>query len=86
MFYLLGWLVFGLLVGVIAKFVHPGEEPVGIVPSLTGGVVGSFFGGLVNYVLYGSLSDFRPAGLFMSVVGAVVFFAFLRWLSSKNVN
>jgi uncharacterized membrane protein YeaQ/YmgE (transglycosylase-associated protein family) len=86
MFYLFGWILFGLLVGIVAKYIHPGKDPVGIIPSLIGGVVGSFVGGLVNYTLYGTLSDFRPAGLFMSVIGAVVFFAFLRWYSSKNVN
>jgi uncharacterized membrane protein YeaQ/YmgE (transglycosylase-associated protein family) len=85
MFYLLGWIVFGLLVASIAKYIHPGAEPVGFLPALVAGLAGSFIGGLVNYFVYGS-SGFGPAGIFMSVVGSVVFFAILHWFSSKNVN
>ena len=69
---LLCWVVFGLLVGAIAKFTHPGNEPVGFLPTLLIGVAGSFIGGLVNYMISGG-SQFKPAGLIMSVLGGVLF-------------
>lgn len=85
MFYILSLLFFGFLVGIIAKKVHPGVEPVGIIPSIIAGIVGSFVGGAINYFVLGS-SEVRPAGFIMSVIGAIVFFAFLKWISLKNVK
>ena len=66
------WMVIiGLIVGVIAKFVHPGKENMGflltIVIGIGGSVVATFIGGMV-----GLYQEGETAGFIMSVIGAVV--------------
>jgi uncharacterized membrane protein YeaQ/YmgE (transglycosylase-associated protein family) len=51
MLFLISWLVFGLIVGYFAKVLHPGDEPVGWIPTLAIGVAGSFVGGTINFLL-----------------------------------
>lgn len=67
------WSVFGLVVGIVAKLLHPGDDPVGLVPTVFIGVCGSFIGGGINWVMDLGRATFEPSGLLMSVVGGVVF-------------
>lgn len=71
------WLVFGLLVGIVAKFLHPGEDPVGLLPTIGIGIAGSFIGGAIQW-LFNMGGPFSPAGFLWSVVGGVVFCFFYR--------
>lgn len=73
MFSFLSWIVFGLVVGLIAKAIHPGEEPLGFLPTLLVGVAGSYTGGILNWFFYGQESFMKPSGLLMSIVGGIVF-------------
>jgi uncharacterized membrane protein YeaQ/YmgE (transglycosylase-associated protein family) len=71
MFWLLGWILFGLLVGLVAKAIHPGDDPVGFVPTLSIGVAGSFIGGIINWLLSWG-GPFQPSGIIMSIIGGVI--------------
>lgn len=71
MFNLLVWCVYGIFVGSIAKSLVPGEENFGFVKTVALGIVGSYVGGVVLYLL-GEYSALSPAGLFMGVVGSVI--------------
>jgi len=51
MFTLIIWGIFGLIVGLIAKAIHPGEDPVGFFPTIGIGIVGSYIGGGINWLL-----------------------------------
>ena len=64
-------LVFGLFVGVLARLVVPGREPGGWITSIMLGIAGSFVGSFLGRLL-GMYGEGRPAGVLMSVVGAVV--------------
>lgn len=72
MFTILAWLVFGLIVGLIAKALHPGDDPVGFLPTIGIGVAGSFIGGAINWVI-GRGQPFGTAGMLMSIIGGVLF-------------
>lgn len=72
MLYVLGWLVFGLIIGLVAKALHPGEDPVGFLPTVGIGIAGSFVGGMINWLLNMG-GPFSPAGWLLSVVGGVLF-------------
>ena len=82
MFSLISWIVFGLIVGSIAKFFHTGDEPVGFLETVGIGIAGSFIGGFVHSLLRGNVAFLEPAGLLWSVVGGVIFcFIYSKYLS-----
>jgi hypothetical protein len=72
MLLILSWLLFGLLVGFLSKLLHPGDDPVGFLPTLGIGVAGSFVGGFINWLLSFGNGPFQASGLIMSVLGGVV--------------
>lgn len=72
MLWLLSWIIYGLVVGLIAKSLHPGEDPVGFVPTIGIGIAGSYVGGLINFIL-GAGSAFSPSGIVMGIIGGVIF-------------
>ena len=79
MFHLIGSIIVGFIVGLIAHFfVHVGQlgfiwtTIVGIVGSLIGGIIG----GLIKKPVDGSL--FHPAGFFMSIIGAIVLLLIIK--------
>ncbi len=71
MFGILGWIVFGLIVGIVAKFLMPGKDPGGFVITTLIGIVGAVIGGSLGRMA-GLYAPGEPAGLIMSVIGAIV--------------
>lgn len=84
MFNLLLLIFFGLIVGLLAKAIHPGDEPVGFVPTVGLGIAGSFVGGGINWLLGSAETPFGASGFLMSIVGGVICCAVWRWYSLKN--
>jgi uncharacterized membrane protein YeaQ/YmgE (transglycosylase-associated protein family) len=72
LFTIIGWLVFGLIVGFVARALVPGRDDIGVLRTIVLGVVGSVLGGLVFGLLTGGLRGFHPTGWIGSVIGAVV--------------
>jgi uncharacterized membrane protein YeaQ/YmgE (transglycosylase-associated protein family) len=72
MFFILSWIVYGLIVGLLAKALHPGEDVVGFFPTIGVGIAGSYIGGFINYLL-GGTHAFYPSGILMGVIGGVIF-------------
>jgi uncharacterized membrane protein YeaQ/YmgE (transglycosylase-associated protein family) len=68
---ILGWIVFGLIVGAIAKLLMPGRDPGGIIVTMILGIVGALLGGFIGRAL-GMYSAEEPAGFIMALVGAIV--------------
>ena len=71
------WVVFGLVVGVVAKLIMPGRDPGGIIVTIVLGVIGAMLGGWVGRVM-GFYREGEAAGFIMAVVGAVVVLALYR--------
>jgi uncharacterized membrane protein YeaQ/YmgE (transglycosylase-associated protein family) len=82
-FGIVGWVVFGLVVGVIAKLMMPGRDPGGILVTMVLGIVGAVVGGFLGRALnlYGPN---EPAGLIMSIVGAVLLLVGYRAISGRR--
>jgi uncharacterized membrane protein YeaQ/YmgE (transglycosylase-associated protein family) len=72
MFTLVIWIVFGLIVGSLAKLFHPGEDPIGFLPTVGIGIAGSLIGGTIQWLLNMG-GTFSPAGILWSVIGGVLF-------------
>lgn len=71
MFSLLIWCVYGLFVGSIAKAIVPGEERMGFFQTAAVGVIGSYVGGAILYMV-GKYDSISPAGIIMGIAGAVI--------------
>jgi uncharacterized membrane protein YeaQ/YmgE (transglycosylase-associated protein family) len=69
------WILFGLIVGVIAKLLTPGREPGGFVLTMLLGIGGALLGGFVGRMIGAYPSYQSTAGFFMSILGAVIILA-----------
>jgi uncharacterized membrane protein YeaQ/YmgE (transglycosylase-associated protein family) len=69
---LLGWIMFGLIVGLVARLLVPGRDPMGWIGTVFLGVLGSVVGGLFAYALRLGTYPYAPSGWILSVVGAMV--------------
>ncbi|MEP6958868.1 MAG: GlsB/YeaQ/YmgE family stress response membrane protein [Nitrospirota bacterium] len=68
---IIGWIVFGLIVGVIAKFVTPGPDPGGLIVTILLGIAGALLGGFIGRGL-GWYREDDPVGFLMALLGAVL--------------
>jgi len=75
--YIIGWILFGLAVGIVAKFLMPGRDPGGFFITVLLGIVGSLVGGFLGR-LVGWYGDGDPVGFVMAVVGSIVLLAAYR--------
>jgi uncharacterized membrane protein YeaQ/YmgE (transglycosylase-associated protein family) len=76
--HILGWIVFGLVVGLVAKFLMPGRDPGGFVITALIGMVGAVVGGFVGRLI-GLYKDGDPVGFVMAVIGSVILLAAYRF-------
>jgi uncharacterized membrane protein YeaQ/YmgE (transglycosylase-associated protein family) len=76
----LGWIFFGLVVGIIAKLLMPGRDPGGFIVTTLLGVAGAVAGGVLGRAL-GLYGPNQAAGFFMSVLGAVLLLFLYRRLN-----
>ena len=67
---ILGWIVFGLIVGAIAKLLMPGRDPGGIIVTMVLGIVGALLGGFIGQAL-GLYAAGESAGFIMALLGAI---------------
>ncbi|MEN0061110.1 MAG: GlsB/YeaQ/YmgE family stress response membrane protein [Myxococcota bacterium] len=78
---------FGLLAGLIARFLVPGRDPMGLIGTILLGIAGSFGGGFAWNLLVNQSSDpmaFEPANLVGSIGGAIVLLILIRVLGLRG--
>ena len=83
MFGILGWILFGLIVGVIAKLVMPGKDPGGIIVTILLGIVGAVLGGYLGRMM-GLYQEGEAAGLIVSTLGAILVLALYRMMVRRR--
>jgi uncharacterized membrane protein YeaQ/YmgE (transglycosylase-associated protein family) len=71
---IISWLVFGLIVGAIAKLLYPGNERMGCLSTIALGVLGSVMGGVIAKFFWKG-GGVQPAGWILSIIGAVIVLA-----------
>jgi len=77
---IIGWIIFGIIVGAIARLVMPGHHPIGVVMTIILGVVGSFVGGMIAWLFTGGPErPYSPAGWILSVIGAII----VLWIATR---
>ena len=75
---ILGWIVFGLIVGFVAKLLMPGRDPGGFIVTIILGIVGAVVGGFIGRAV-GWYGPNDPVGFVMAVVGAIVLLLIYRF-------
>jgi uncharacterized membrane protein YeaQ/YmgE (transglycosylase-associated protein family) len=83
MFGVLGWIIFGLIVGVIAKLLMPGRDPGGFVITILLGIVGALLGGWIGRAL-GMYGPNQSAGFFMALLGAIILLGIYRLVIGRR--
>lgn len=86
---ILGWIILGLLAGVIAKAILPGDDPGGIIVTAIIGIVGALLGGLIARAL--GLGDpidefFDISTWIAAIVGAIVLLAIYRMVVGRRTR
>ncbi len=79
----LGWIVFGLIVGALAKLVMPGRDPGGIIVTMLIGIAGAVLGGFIGRAM-GFYGPNQAAGFLMSFLGAVVLLVLYRMIARRR--
>jgi uncharacterized membrane protein YeaQ/YmgE (transglycosylase-associated protein family) len=80
---IIGWIVFGLIVGVVANLIMPGPDPGGMIVTILLGIVGALIGGFIGRML-GWYGEGDPVGFIMAVIGAIVVLFGYRKISSTS--
>jgi uncharacterized membrane protein YeaQ/YmgE (transglycosylase-associated protein family) len=81
------FVIIGLIAGALARLVMPGRDPMGIIATIALGIVGSLLGGLVSMAIWRNDADgtgFHPAGLLLSIIGAIIVLWIYRMVKSRS--
>lgn len=84
---IIGWIVLGLLAGIIAKAIFPGNDPGGFIVTTIIGIVGAILGGFLGKVIFGvdSLNNFFDISTWITaIVGALILLAIYRVVTGNR--
>lgn len=80
----IGWIFFGLIVGIVGKLLMPGRDPGGFILTILLGVAGALLGGFIGQSL-GFYQQGEPAGFVMAVLGSIILLLLYRMLARRRV-
>ncbi|MDP4223925.1 MAG: GlsB/YeaQ/YmgE family stress response membrane protein [Bacteroidota bacterium] len=81
---IISWIVMGLIVGLLAKFIMPGKDPGGIIITILIGIGGALLGGYLGTVFgLGTVSGFGLRSILLATGGAVIILAIYHLLRKK---
>ena len=80
---IIGWIIFGLVVGVIAKFLMPGRDPGGFIITIVLGIVGALVGGMLGRAV-GWYGPNEGAGFFMALLGSIILLVLYRVFTRRH--
>jgi len=84
---IIGWILLGLVAGVIAKAILPGDDPGGIIVTIILGIVGALLGGLIAKALgFGDPIDefFDLSSWLAAIIGAIVLLIAYRAFAGRG--
>jgi len=80
---ILAWILFGLVIGVIAKLLMPGRDPGGFIVTVLLGIAGALLGGFIGRAM-GFYGPGQSAGWMMSIAAAIVLLALYRLVAPRR--
>ena len=81
---ILSWILFGLVIGIIAKLLMPGKDPGGFIVTILLGIAGALLGGFIGRAM-GFYGENESAGWIISILGAVILLALYRMMVRRRV-
>lgn len=84
---ILSWMLFGLIVGAIARLLYPGRQNIGLLATMILGIVGSLLGGFIAYAAgFAPMEEgpLRGSGWIMSIIGALIVVWTTLFISSRS--
>jgi uncharacterized membrane protein YeaQ/YmgE (transglycosylase-associated protein family) len=70
---ILSWIIMGLIVGILAKWIMPGRDPGGAIVTILIGIAGAFVGGYISTALgFGSVTGFNFPSIVIAIGGALL--------------
>ena len=79
----IGYILFGLVVGVVGKLIMPGRDPGGFIITILLGIAGALVGGFLGRSL-GMYGEGEPAGFAMAVIGSIILLAIYRMVAGRR--
>ncbi|MEO6213070.1 MAG: GlsB/YeaQ/YmgE family stress response membrane protein [Vicinamibacterales bacterium] len=80
---ILTWILFGLVVGVIAKLLMPGRDPGGFIVTILLGIAGALLGGFIGQAM-GFYGQNESAGWLVSILGAIILLVLYRMMVRRR--
>lgn len=81
---ILSWILMGLIVGVLAKWIMPGKDPGGIIITILLGIAGAFVGGFIgSRIGLGTITGFNIGSFLLAIGGAILLLILYRVLKKK---
>ena len=80
---IIGWVFFGLVVGIVGKLLTPGRDPGGFILTIILGIAGALIGGFLGQSL-GLYREGEPVGFIMAVVGSVILLLLYRMFTRNR--
>ena len=90
---MLGFVLFLLIIGVVAGFLArllvPGRDPMTVWQTILLGIVGSFIGGFLGFLIFGSDPNggfLQPSGIIGSIIGAIIVLGLYVFFARRRVT
>jgi uncharacterized membrane protein YeaQ/YmgE (transglycosylase-associated protein family) len=80
---IIGWIFFGLVVGIVGKFLMPGRDPGGFILTILLGIAGALLGGFLGRAM-GLYREGEPAGFVMAVIGSIILLVIYRLILGRR--
>ena len=79
------WILLGLVVGALAKFFMPGDDPGGIFVTILIGIAGAFLGGFIGTALgVGSVTGFNMVSILLAICGSIILLVIYRFIKRPH--
>jgi uncharacterized membrane protein YeaQ/YmgE (transglycosylase-associated protein family) len=80
----IAWIIFGLIAGLIAKFLMPGRDPGGFIVTIIIGILGAVVGGYIGQMLgLGGVDGFNLGSFALAVLGAIILLFLYRMIKAR---
>jgi uncharacterized membrane protein YeaQ/YmgE (transglycosylase-associated protein family) len=89
LWFIITLIIVGAIAGFLARLIVPGRDPMGVVATIVLGIVGSFVGGFLGYLIFGrdaTEGALQPSGIIGSIIGAIIALLIYRAVNRRGTH